>query len=133
MEATMEKLSKSLEDYLEAIVMLGGTTEHSIRPSVIARSMGVSKTSVGKALTALRERELVIQPYYGEVTLTEQGFAYGASILERHRYLAIFLEKEIGLEKEVADREACLMEHVMSSESFAKWMSYIEALNIIKD
>ncbi|MBE6473468.1 MAG: metal-dependent transcriptional regulator, partial [Coriobacteriaceae bacterium] len=29
----MEKLSQSLEDYLEAIVMLGGTTERSVRPS----------------------------------------------------------------------------------------------------
>ena len=38
----MEKLSKSLEDYLEALVALGGTTEHSIRPSDIARHLGVS-------------------------------------------------------------------------------------------
>ena len=32
-ERSMEKLSRSLEDYLEAIVMLGGTTEQSVRPS----------------------------------------------------------------------------------------------------
>jgi len=133
MEAHVEKLSKSLEDYLEAIVMLGGTTEHSIRPSDIARKMGVSKTSVGKALTTLREQDLVIQPYYGEATLTEKGYAYGASILKRHRYLTVFLEKEIGLDEEQAEEEACLMEHALSNESFTKWTRYIERLGIIED
>lgn len=133
MEEPIKKLSRSLEDYLEAIVMLGGTTERSIRPSDIARKMSVSKTSVGKALTTLRERGLVIQPYYGEATLTESGYAYGSSILKRHRYLTAFLEKEIGLEKANAEEEACQMEHAMSDESFAKWTRYIEELGIIEN
>ena len=133
METRAEKLSKSLEDYLEAIVMLGGTTERSIRPSDIARKMGVSKTSVGKALTTLRKHGLVVQPYYGEATLTEDGYAYGASILKRHRYLTVFLEKEIGLNEEQAEEEACLMEHALSNESFAKRRRYIEGLGIMED
>ena len=131
-EAAMEKLSKSLEDYLETIVMLGGTTERSIRPTDIAHKMAVSKTSVGKALTTLRELGLVDQPYYGEATLTEAGYDYGASILKRHRYLRAFLVKEIGISQEVAEQEACLMEHTMSDESFDKWTSYIERLGIVE-
>ena len=67
----MEKISKSLEDYLKAMVLLGGTPQQSVRPSDIARKMGVSKTSAGKALSSLREDGLVIQPYYGEATLTD--------------------------------------------------------------
>ena len=128
----MEKLSKSLEDYLEAIVVLGGTTEQSIRPTDIARKMEVSKTSVGKALSTLRELGLVDQPYYGEATLTEAGYAYGASILKRHHYLRAFLVEEIGVSEEVAEQEACLMEHTMSDESFDKWTNYIERLGIIE-
>jgi len=128
----MDKLSKSLEDYLEAMVMLGGTTSKSVRPSDIARQMDVSKTSVGKALTSLRERGLVEQPYYGEATLTEAGYAYGAAIFKRHRYLTIFLEKEIGLAPEVAEEEACLMEHAISDESFEKWARFIEGRGIIE-
>ena len=72
----MEKMSKSHEDYLEAIVMLGGTTEVSVRSVDIANKMGVSKASVNKAVTALKEKALAEQPYYGDVTLTEAGFAY---------------------------------------------------------
>ena len=128
----MERLSQSLEDYLEAIVMLGGTTEHSIRPSDIARHLGVSKTSVGKALTTLRERGLVIQPYYGKATLTESGYTYGLAVLKRHTYLTAFLEKEIGLDRATAEEEACMMEHAISDESFAKWTDYINQLGTIE-
>ena len=127
----MEKLSQSLEDYLKAIVALGGTTERSVRPSDIARKMGVSKTSVGKALTALRTRGLVDQPYYGEATLTEEGYAYGSAVMKRHRYLKAFLEQEIGLPTEAADAEACLMEHAVGDESFEKWAGYIERLCVV--
>ena len=38
----MEKVSMSHEDYLEAIVMLGGTTENSVRSVDIANKLGVS-------------------------------------------------------------------------------------------
>ena len=58
----MEKMSKSHEDYLEAIVMLGGTTEVSVRSVDIANKMGVSKASVNKAVTALKEKALAEQP-----------------------------------------------------------------------
>ena len=126
----MEQLSKSLEDYLEAIVVLGGTPQRSVRASDVAREMGVSKTSAGKALTALRERELLDQPYYGEATLTPEGFAYGSSVLKRHRAFAAFLEQELGIPRETAEQEACLMEHAFSEDSFDKWIAYIEKRGI---
>ena len=129
----MEKLSQSLEDYLKAIVVLGGTTEQSVRPSDIARKMGVSKTSVGKALTALRTRGLVNQPYYGEATLTEEGYVYGTAILKRHRYLTAFLAKAVGLPPETAKEEACMMEHAISDESFERWIDYITRLGVVED
>lgn len=128
----MDKLTKSLEDYLEAIVMLGGTPEQSVRPSDIARKMGVSKTSAGKALTALRERGLVVQPYYGEATLTEEGYAYGQATFKRHRYLTAFLENELGIPADIAEEEACLMEHAISDASFEKWAAYLEGRGVIE-
>ena len=126
----MEKMSKSHEDYLEAIVMLGGTTEASVRSVDIATKLGVSKASVNKAVSALKEQGLAEQPYYGDVTLTEEGYAYGSSVLDRHRMLSLFLSKALGIPEERAEREACLMEHAISDESFEKWSSYIKKLNL---
>jgi DtxR family transcriptional regulator, Mn-dependent transcriptional regulator len=126
----VEKMSMSHEDYLEAIVMLGGTTKNPVRSVDVATKMGVSKASVNKALTALKEKGFAEQPYYGDITLTPEGYAYGQSVLSRHHMLFSFLTKIIGVPEEQAEKEACLMEHAISDESFEKWISYIKSLNI---
>lgn len=126
----MEKMSMSHEDYLEAIVMLGGTTEVSVRSVDIANKLGVSKASVNKAVTSLKEKGLVDQPYYGDVTLTKDGYAYGTQVFDRHRILELFLTKALGIEPEVAAKEACQMEHAISDDSFEKWRAFIKKLHL---
>ena len=127
----MGKVSMSHEDYLEAIIMLGGSTEQSVRSVDIANQMDVSKASVNKAIGLLKEKGYVDQPYYGDVTLTPEGYEYGSAVYKRHRYLTAFLAKEIGIPEEVAEDEACLMEHAISDESFEKWVAYIDRLGLV--
>lgn len=127
----MEKISMSHEDYLEAIVMLGGTTEQAVRSVDIAKQMEVSKASVNKAIGLLKEKGLAEQPYYGDITLTEKGYEYGKAVYKRHLYLTAFLSKGLGIPEDVAEDEACLMEHAISDESFEKWVSYIDGLGLV--
>lgn len=127
----MEKVSMSHEDYLEAIIMLGGSPERPIRSVDVAKQMDVSKASVNKAVGLLKERGLLDQPYYGDITLTEEGYTYGKAIYKRHRYLTAFLSKGLGIADEVAEREACLMEHAISDDSFKKWEAYIEKHHLV--
>ena len=129
----MEKMSKSHEDYLEAIVMLGGTTEVSVRSVDIAKKLDVSKASVNKAVSLLKEKHLAEQPYYGDVTLTAEGYEYGRAVYNRHHLLFVFLHEVLGIPEETADAEACLMEHAISDDSFEKWTAYIKKLNISLD
>lgn len=126
----MEKMSMSHEDYLEAMVVLGATTETSVRSVDVAAKLGVSKASVNKAMSVLKEKGLAEQPYYGDITLTDEGYACGTSVLERHEMLFTFLTKAIGLSEEDADREACLMEHAISDASFEKWFEFVKKLNL---
>ena len=127
----MEKVSMSHEDYLEAIVMLGGTDEQSVRSVDIAKQMNVSKASVNKAIGLLKEKGLAEQPYYGDVTLTEKGYEYAQAVYKRHRYLTTFLWKGLGIAEDVAEEEACLMEHAISDDSFEKWVAYIDKMGIV--
>ncbi len=126
----MVKTSMSHEDYLEAIVMLGGTTEVPVRSVDVANKLGVSKASVNKAVSALKAQALAVQPHYGDITLTEEGYAYGQSVLDRHRMLSGFLVKAVGIPPEVAEIEACQMEHAISDESFEKWEAFVKSLNL---
>ncbi len=129
----MEKMSMSNEDYLEAIVMLGGTTKQAVRSVDVANRLGVSKASVNKAVNYLKDNGYVDQPFYGGITLTASGQKYGRAIYKRHRYLTTFLAKELGIAPETAEREACLMEHAISDASFKKWVAYIDRLDIMED
>ena len=121
----MEKMTRATEDYLEAIAMLGGTTEVSVRSVDVANKLGVSKASVSKATQTMKEKGLVTQPYYGDITLTEEGYEYGMAVLERHNMLLSFLTKELGIPEERASEEACMMEHAISDESMENWKAYI--------
>lgn len=126
----MGKVSMSHEDYLEAIVMLGGSKSEPVRSVDIAAQMGVSKASVSKALTGLKAEGLLEQPFYGEVTLTPEGYAYGLSVLDRHKRLTRFLHEKVGIPLEVSEEEACQMEHAISDESFKKWLAYFEEIGL---
>lgn len=123
-----EKMSKSHEDYLEAIVELGGTTEQPVRSVDVATNLGVSKASVNKAISTLKEKGLVDQPFYGDITLTSKGYDYGTGIVDRHQLLFSFLTQELGIDEKIANEEACLMEHAISDDSFEKWVAYIKKL-----
>lgn len=110
--------------------MLGGTSTVSVRSVDIANKLEVSKASVNKAISMLKEKGLADQPYYGDITLTEEGYEYGKAVLERHHLLFAFLTQELGISEEVANEEACLMEHAISDSSFVKWIEYIKKRGI---
>ena len=44
--------------------------------------------------------------------------------------LTRFLHEKVGLSLEVAEEEACLMEHAISDESFGKWLEYFKAIGL---
>lgn len=126
----MQSLSMTHEDYLEAILMLAGPTHMPVRAVDVADKMNVSKTSVNKAVNVLREKGFVEQERYGDITLTDDGVIYGSKVLDRHNALTKFLNKALGIDAETAEDEACQMEHAISDDSFEKWLSFIDALDL---
>lgn len=126
----MDKMSMSHEDYLEAMVMLGATQTDGVRSVDVAEKLGVSKASVSKAVAGLREAGYLDQAHYGSITLTQRGLERGLAVLERHEMLTRFLSKGLGIDPEVAEREACQMEHAISDDSFKKWFAFVEKLGL---
>lgn len=123
-------LTSAHEDYIEAIVEL---EEEQNRPEVrsvdIAARRNVSKASVNKALQTLRDAGYIEQERYGRITLTEAGREYGEEIWSRHQALHSFLVDDLGVDPEVADREACEMEHTVSRDTMNRWMDWLDRLH----
>lgn len=76
-------------------------------------------------MTNLKEKGYAVQPYYGDITLTEEGYEYGSTIWRRHNLLFRFMTEAIGIDSETANYEACQIEHGISTESFKKWEEYL--------
>ena len=119
-------LTVANEDYLECIVRI----EEENGSSEGIRSLDVSKASVNKAISALKERGLVEQSHYGKVLLTEKGRELGRAVWYRHRLLNAFLTQELGVDAERADAEACMMEHAVSEDTMTRWLHYLEKQGI---
>ena len=62
--------------------------------------------------------------------LIAEGVITEAGLIDRHHMLFTFLTKALGIPEEQAEKEACLMEHAISDESFKKWSSYINKLDL---
>lgn len=122
-------MNKSGEDYLEAILNLE-EGNNGARITDIATHLGVSKPSVNRAMKVLGEKGYVNHETYGKITLTEKGRAHASMVFSRHNTLIKFLRDVLDVSEEVAKRDACLIEHDVSSETMEKIFSYLEAHKI---
>lgn len=120
---TDQKLTMSLEDYLESVYMLI-LEKRPARVRDIASELGVTTPSVVNALSALKERGLVTQEPYGSVELTESGLQMARRILSRHKLLTTFLGF-IGDDEDTAETDACKMEHILSQATIANITSFL--------
>ena len=117
------KIKESGEMYLEYIFTL--KQEHEIVRAIdIVNLSGYSKPSISRALGLLKSEGLIIVNELGHISLTASGESRALKIYERHKVLYDFL-KSIGVSEDVAERDACKIEHVISDET-------LEALKNIK-
>jgi DtxR family Mn-dependent transcriptional regulator len=119
------ELSASIEDYLETILVLS-ETDKAVRVTDIAKKLDVAKPSVTAAINTLKEMGLVTQERYGKVFLTPSGREHAVRVKRRHRVLRAFLIQILGVSPDTADKDACLMEHVISSETMEKLVLFLE-------
>jgi len=121
----MEKLSESVEDYLETILMLGKGGD-IVRSIDIANALEYSKPSVSVAMKNLRENDYIDVESSGAITLTPAGKVIAQRVYERHKLISDWLVY-LGVDEKTALRDACKMEHGMSEDSYLALKKHIEA------
>lgn len=108
--------NESIEDYLECILILG--KRHPVVRSVdVASELGFKKSSVSVAVKNMKAKDYIKVSDEGYITLTKTGKARAESVYERHTFFTKWLT-ELGVDPKVAAEDACMMEHVISEESF---------------
>lgn len=110
------RVHESAENYLEAILVLQNK-KGSVHAIDIATELEFSKPSVSIAMKNLREKGYIETDAAGCISLTSDGRKVAEKIYERHTMLIDWLTA-IGVSPEVAEADACRIEHVISEESF---------------
>ncbi len=111
------QLKESGEMYLETIYVLS-QKKNFVRAIDICEEMGYSKPSVSRAMGLLRDGGYINVAKDGGITLTDLGLEVAERTYERHQVLSKFFIS-IGVNEETAVNDACKIEHVISSETFA--------------
>ncbi|RLG54960.1 MAG: metal-dependent transcriptional regulator [Candidatus Hydrothermarchaeota archaeon] len=117
-------MSESKEDYLEVIYNLI-ESKGVARTGDISKMLKIKPPSVTEMLQKLHEEKLVVYEKYKGVTLTSKGEKIAMNIKKRHNILTQFLIS-LGVSKEIAERDACKIEHVLHPETMEKLEKFIE-------
>ncbi len=110
-------LKESGEMYLETIYVLR-KEKAFVRAIDVGAELGYSKPSVSRAMGILRDGGYIKVAQDGGITLTEAGLEVAERTYERHTVLSELFMK-LGVDEETATNDACKIEHVISSTTFA--------------
>ena len=118
-------MHESGEDYIETIYLLK-KKKGSVRSIDVANELNFSRPSVSRAVGILKEDGLITVADDGELVLTEMGLKKAKSVYEKHTNLTKFLMLTAGVNEEIAENDACRIEHIISPETFKGIKRYLK-------
>lgn len=118
------RIYESRENYLETILVLK-KLNGQVRSIDIARKLNFSKASVSRAIGILKEDGFVVIDRDGYIEFTEKGKQKAESVYDRHNQITEFLISIVGVSADIAEEDACRIEHVISEETFLKIKEYL--------
>ncbi|MCC6030424.1 MAG: metal-dependent transcriptional regulator [Desulfurococcales archaeon] len=110
---------KSYEDYLEAIYKLSFEGK-KVSVTNLAKILNVKPSSVVEQLRKLSDKKLIIYKKGEEIRLTRKGSRLARQIFERHIILKKFLSEILMLPEEIAEKDACSMEHYLHKDTIER-------------
>ncbi len=118
-------LTPTRENYLRALYQLS-RSGGSVRLTDLARSQGVRLPTARHFVNRLREVGLAEQENYGRITLTTVGKRVGREITDRFQLMRKFLIEVLAVPEDVAEREACVMEHSLDEDTLNRLAAFVQ-------
>ncbi|NPV52731.1 MAG: DtxR family transcriptional regulator [Firmicutes bacterium] len=125
-------ISTAMQDYLETILELS-EKKGLVRVTDIAAKLGIAKASVNQAIHSLKGLKLARHERYGPIELTSKGREHAVKIRRRHQLLRKFLIEVLDVDPKTAEKDACLMEHVISPVTLERLIEFLETMSSSKE
>lgn len=124
----MTALTEGLQDYLEAI-LLCERKHRFVRTKHLAERLGVKSPSVHAAVKELTHLGLVEHESYGHIELTPEGRREAELVYSRHKTLYRFFTDILDLPRDLAENNACGIEHHLDKITFKKLIRFLDFLD----
>ena len=119
-------ITSSLEDYLEFIY--NKITEEKVVKAIdIANKFNVSRPTISEALIKLADMDLIIYEGRKGIKITKKGIEQAKKTIKKHKILSVFFTKILKVDSNLADKNACKIEHVIDDELIKKMNEYIKS------
>ncbi len=120
----MGKLTFAMENYLEAIYELSDA-DTGARVSDIADRLRVTRPSTSAAMTVLSGKGLITNAKFGEIFLTPAGRRLAEITSRKHQIIRKFFIDMLKIDPDIADADACAIEHVISGDSVQAMQDFL--------
>ncbi len=119
--------NESQENYLETILILS-KKRPVVRSVDIANELGFKKSSISVAMKNLRAKDYITVTEDGFIYLTKEGKCLAEMVYDRHKTLTHSFIR-LGVSPEIAEEDACKIEHVIHPETFEAIKRHLSTLS----
>jgi DtxR family Mn-dependent transcriptional regulator len=115
---------RTIEDYVELVYILE-KKKKKVHTNDVANALAISPASVTEIFQKLSDEGYINYKKYFGVALTSKGRQIAISTKQRHDTLRQFLVL-LGVNDEIADEDACKIEHNVNAETMQKLTKFVE-------
>ena len=115
---------KTIEEYIETIYEIH-KKEKKVPTNDVASALNINPASVTEMFQKLKDEGYIFYEKYNGVKLTDKGRNIAIMLKKRHETLRHFLEL-LGVDKDIANNDACRIEHNVNPQTVSKLRKFIE-------
>lgn len=124
-------IAESGENYLETILVLKERRDGGLVRAVdVSNELSLSKASVSRGLSLLREKGLLRIAESGDIEFTAEGRRLAENVFYYHQVLTVLFQEIARVPLDVAERDACRIEHVISQETMQGIVNFLRSRNV---
>ncbi|MCI6906161.1 MAG: metal-dependent transcriptional regulator [Succinatimonas sp.] len=126
------EIAESGETYLETILVMKERRSNGLVRAVdVANELKLSKPSVSRGLGLLKEKNLIQIGIAGDIEFTPEGRKLAERVFKRHQYLTVFFKHIAKVPSDVAEADACRVEHVISDKTMKGIIAFLKENEIV--
>ena len=126
------EIAESGETYLETILVMKERRSNGLVRAVdVANELKLSKPSVSRGLGLLKEKNLIQIGIAGDIEFTPEGRKLAERFFKRHQYLTVFFKHIAKVPSDVAEADACRVEHVISDKTMKGIIAFLKENDIV--